>query len=327
MKQPDLRQQMHPKVAATVPSTPEAKAILNGELIKPMAFGGLVTKLIENGAVESMSMEAVRTEVSETLGIKVEEFDERLRDPEVLDDATVWTWHDNYKEKAEGKLIEAKTETAKTHFNRAVEERVGDGNLGKLQPRIDAAAAKVTELEERLGEANVEEVDLTKIPPRLIFDRLMLEKAHKPELEALEASPYAISLADLAEMLQSDTFLLADGEEFGEEVVKDFSYQLIEEAKVLPESYWLTYLYEGKMDYLGEEEIEAMRNIWLSKAEVDLLAESYARKYYAHNDKDVPGESELEALPNPVRQAMFVSDKERADFFQTFPLANGAQPK
>lgn len=316
-----MRQQMHPKIAATVPNTPEALAILNERLIIPRAFGGLVTKLVEHEAVDATSMDVLRTSVSEVLGIEENEFDEHIADFTLLEDDTVWRWHDNYKKKAEDELVKVKYRTVQDHFSELVEGRIGNGNTDKLQPRITEAAAKVDELEQQVAEFTEKGLEFRAIPPRL-----MLEKVRKPELEALKTSRYAISLADLTEMLQSDPLILEHGEEFAEEVVTNFAYSLNEKSKILPEPWWLTSLFKGETDYLGEEEMKTLQNTWLSEKDVALLAQSYSWAYYAPLGKNVPGRSEMEALTNPIRQAMFVSEQERADFFERFPLANGTQP-
>ncbi len=316
----DYRAQMHPRIAQTVPDTPEATAILAGEHVKPMAFGGLVTKFVEQGIVEATSMDAVRAGVSETLGIEEVEFSERLADSRLIDSDTAWRWTQEYERRGEARLRADKEVEVKAHFDGVITERVGDANLDKIKPRIDEARTKVTELEAQAADFEAQDLPFRAMPARMLLQR------RKPELEALEASAYAISLTDLVEVLKADELINAHGEEFAKDVVDSFAGWL-NEVKILPETWWVNELYSGDTEYLEDKALAQMQDTWLSQADVALLSRAYAGSYYHGLGKDVPGRREMDALPNPVRDAIIVSDDDRAAFFASYPLADGMQPR
>jgi hypothetical protein len=316
----DYRAQMHPRVAQTVPGTPEATAILAGERVKPMAFGGLVTKFVELGTVEATSMEAVKAGVSATLGIDEAEFSERLADSRLIDSDTAWHWEQNYERRGEAQLRADKEVEVKAHFDGVITERVGDTHLDKIQPRIDELGTKVAELEAQVADFEAQDLPFRAMPAKMLLQR------RKPELEALEASTYAISLTDLVEVLKQDKLINAHGEKFAKDVVDGFAGWL-NEVKILPETWWVNELYSGDTEYLEDDALAQMQDTWLSQADVALLSRAYAGSYYHGLGKDVPGRAEMEALPNPVRDALIVSDDERAAFFASYPLANGMQPR
>lgn len=315
----DYRAQMHRRVAQTIPDTPEATAILTGELVKPMTFGGLVTKLVETGTVEATSMDAVRTGVSGTLGIDEAEVTERLADSRLIEGETAWCWVQNYERRGEAQLRSGKEAEAKARFDRVILERIDGTNLDKIQPRIDGLSTKIAELEAQVADFEAQDLPFRAIPAKILLN------SHQSELRAIKSSAYAVSLGDLIEILKQDELLKAYGEEFARGVIDGFAGWLCQ-AKKLPEARWMNDLFSGDIEYLEDNALALMQNTWLSQADVAMFSSIYADCYYG-SSQDAPGRVEVEALPNPVRDALIISKEERTAFFDAYPLANGMQPR
>lgn len=317
----DLRDQMHPGVAKTVPDTPEATAILQRDYVKPLAFGGFVTRLVETGSVQVGTMDEIRASVCGMLDIKPEEFDARLADPNLIDSSTAHDWAAEYRIRAKDGLIETATEEAKGHLAEALA-----GAEGKDEGELERIVAEHrTWIEGKRNTIQEHENEGRKV--LAIRDQLMLDHHLLPELERLEASSYAIRVSELMDVLRANEWFNEHGEDFALNVVGNFQgiSEYIKDAVIYEHD--LQDLFLGRCE--DPRILEAAQQTWLPESEMRLLARMYAQSYYGRlpAGEETPGQEELETLPNPIEETLFVSEEEKEAFFIAFPLANGQRPR
>jgi hypothetical protein len=322
----DLRDQMHPRVAQAVPSSPEAEAILHKRSIKSLTFGDLVTKLVELGTVDANDMDSVRSGVSDTLGIEPDEFDTQLAGGRIIRGEQVRRWSQYYKFRVQTNFQQAKASEFLSHFSDRIMEAGGGTlhQLGMLQPRIEPLNSLVMAQEAEIAEKEAAWGEAAAIPLRL-----MLEKVHRPKLVALRASRYAISLTGFADLAKTDPVFMQNGEEFAGEIIDELGTELATpQWSLLSEGYPLYEWFNDKQEEIVPAAEAELQNTYLAEPEVGHFAELYAAYYYDSRQgiPSPPGRAELDAIVNPVNEVFYVSDEEKAAFFKTFPLANGIKP-
>jgi hypothetical protein len=314
----DMRDQMHPRVARTVPSTPEAIAILNKEPLRPLAFGGLVTKLVEFGAIEAPSMESIRDSVSGLLNIDGSEFDERLADGEVINGHKANAWVSNYRERAENRLRNEKTDEARTYFQDYLFNSLDDPNSNRLTDMVQTERDRVASLEAEIQE-------LESRGALAIHHKMELDRIVRPKLTACETSRYAIQLPELLEILLDSSVLFEHGDQMAHTTIRIMGHTL-ENLRLFSSAELLQEWFKGAREFPNApiDVADAIGNIWLPEvAAVNMVARGYVDAYYAED----LGLNEIASLPNPIEEALYITDDEATAFFLAFPLANSQQPR
>jgi hypothetical protein len=83
---------MNPAVAKSVPNSPEAMALVHGNRLRGLSFGGLLTKLVEVDAVPYDDREAMKKAVCDLIGLPEHQFEGYLKDPDPIRSGTADKW-------------------------------------------------------------------------------------------------------------------------------------------------------------------------------------------------------------------------------------------
>lgn len=311
----DLRQQMHPEVAKSVPNTPEAAALLAGKRYRPMAFGGLVTKLVEIDAVPYDSREALKEGVCEILDIPEQQFDGFMAERETLPADLADYWARSYGIRTQREAKKQRQAAFREHIaNRIVAEQP-DKHLDELEKLTEEVQEQVDRVQKQLDEKSWSGFHSPE--PRL-------ERYLKPRLESLKASRFAINLPELIGVLQTDSLVGELPEEARGILLRHYGDSVAGSSDAFYGSpYQLVEAFEGDTEYWSDEDKSDFENVWLAEADLDDLADNYAFAY----STTTAGEEELDQVANPLADILFVSDAERDKFFESFPLAHGNKPR
>ena len=313
MGKEDPRMHMHPAIAKSTPNSLEANAILNGANIRPLSFGGLLTKLVEAEQVSWQPREDMVSGTCALLGITPDEFEMRLKDPDLITAYVQDNWVIAISNRLRDEAIQAKTEHLTNYFSDSIARRLGDPNAARLEHMIQEQSERVDWLEGIARGRNgvMEGLKAHK----------KLDNWDRQRLADLEASSFAIPLAQLLDYLRDDEFLSMEDPHLQKSVVNYFASELtgqdIYHRWDVAEAW-----YNQELDDVSKDEIDELHTIWLAEADMKTLAEAYVTAY-GYTDA---GSKEFNRAPHPVLDILLITDQEKADFAQAYPMANPPKP-
>lgn len=302
---------MHPGVAATVPSTPEAAALLAGKRLRPLTFGGLLTKLVERGAVQAGSRRELQAGTCALLGINQEQFSALLQEPGLIPSGLA----DHWSLEAQGRKRDEIIQKKQTEVHEYLTERI----LGQLPDRhLDKLSEMVAEQRHKVSDLVRQADDGTRGMLAKMVIQARLDSSEQPRLQALEVSRFAVSLPQLLGMLRNDPLLIEHGEGFQKEFMQGLGYELPKDRGLYAPNLVTGWL-EGDTSHWSDQDKADFENTWLAEADISVLAPVYTDYFYGING---PGEHVLADLQDPVTATLYISEEEERAFFESYPLAH-----
>lgn len=308
----DVRRNMHPSVAIGVQSDDLSIALRNGETYIPHTFGGLVTKLVERGAIPFDSRDELHQGVADILAIEPGSISARISDPTLLsaEQADHWaeSWATRHR-KRERYILESDW---RTYLSDAVFAKVKD-------PEIEHVAQASHRYER---EANVA---LSLCDSARGFSRIAAwgQFAYMyGKFESTSESRYAIRVGDFLDVVRSDTRLASafSSEEDRVSLYRVISRELEERADVyIMELAYLEVESDVAAILAALKECESeLGEAWLTESDVRGIAMEVAGVYmntdeYYRRDR----------VTNLLSEILFVSPEQVRLFNDAFPVANG----